>query len=162
MSGAKIPLRASISACWVIQADDCAEAQSEPRDARLMRRCTPPAFLDVRRKNTLASKYFRLSGNTSRLVKTYRRRYSCFCNTIVFRDRNLFLIVYFGWACSSAGRAPRSQRGGHGFEPHQVHQIKIRLHGTFISRKSADSGEKIPFVVIRAGFLTLFYIRFYP
>ena len=123
---------------------------------------TPPAFLDVRRENTCASTHFRLSGNTSRLVKTYRRRYSCFCNTIVFRDRNLFLIVYFGWACSSAGRAPRSQRGGHGFEPHQVHQIKIRLHETFIPRKSADSGEKIPFVVIRAGFLTLFYIRFYP
>ena len=27
------------------------------------------------------------------------------------------------WACSSAGRAPRSQRGGQRFDPAQVHQI---------------------------------------
>src|SRR5438309_3733350 len=26
------------------------------------------------------------------------------------------------WGCSSAGRAPRSQRGGHRFDPGQLHQ----------------------------------------
>ena len=26
------------------------------------------------------------------------------------------------WGCSSAGRAPALQAGGHGFEPHHLHQ----------------------------------------
>src|ERR1700693_3738159 len=40
------------------------------------------------------------------------------------------------WGCSSAGRAPRSQRGGHRFDPGQLHQsfnnlriVRDRLHG---------------------------------
>ncbi len=33
------------------------------------------------------------------------------------------------WAASSVGRAPRSQRGGRGFEPHAVHQdILFRIN----------------------------------
>ena len=27
------------------------------------------------------------------------------------------------WACSSVGRAPRLQRGGHGFDPRRVHFV---------------------------------------
>ena len=27
------------------------------------------------------------------------------------------------WGCSSVGRAPRSQRGGHGFESHHLHHL---------------------------------------
>lgn len=31
-------------------------------------------------------------------------------------------MKYRAWGCSSAGRAPRSQRGGRGFEPPHLHQ----------------------------------------
>jgi hypothetical protein len=33
------------------------------------------------------------------------------------------LECFLQWACSSVGRAPRSQRGGQGFEPPHVHHI---------------------------------------
>src|SRR5271154_3570237 len=37
--------------------------------------------------------------------------------------RMLYLkAIPSGWAASSVGRAPRSQRGGRGFESHAVHQ----------------------------------------
>ena len=39
------------------------------------------------------------------------------------------LIRYKGrsvWGCSSAGRAPRSQRGGQRFDPAQLHQISFQ------------------------------------
>ena len=38
--------------------------------------------------------------------------------------RNSFLIK---WGCSSAGRAPALQAGGHGFESHHLHQA-IKCH----------------------------------
>src|SRR5882762_7394433 len=31
------------------------------------------------------------------------------------------------WGCSSVGRAPRSQRGGHRFDPGHLHHIAIRV-----------------------------------
>ena len=37
-----------------------------------------------------------------------------------WRRRNCLILK--GWAASSVGRAPRSQRGGRGFESHAVHQ----------------------------------------
>ena len=32
------------------------------------------------------------------------------------------VILYFQWGCSSVGRAPALQAGGHGFESHHLHQ----------------------------------------
>ena len=34
------------------------------------------------------------------------------------------------WGCSSVGRAPALQAGGHGFESHHLHQRRKRLRGT--------------------------------
>src|SRR5581483_9078771 len=46
-------------------------------------------------------------------------------------------------AASSVGRAPRSQRGGRGFEPHAVHQIKSAL-GYSTASKEAVQYLRIP------------------
>src|ERR1700756_1599376 len=46
------------------------------------------------------------------------------------------------WGCSSAGRAPRSQRGGHRFDPGQLHhtpdsilEIGLLLRGDLVQRR---------------------------
>ena len=44
-------------------------------------------------------------------------------NTNEMRRLHGILVLLTSRAASSAGRAPRSQRGGRGFEPHAVHQF---------------------------------------
>ena len=42
----------------------------------------------------------------------------------IFAKEEYSILVRYLWARGSAGRAPRSQRGGRGFEPLRVHQTK--------------------------------------
>ena len=44
------------------------------------------------------------------------------------------------WGCSSAGRAPALQAGGHGFEPHHLHH---RLRRGFGSEKASETFKLI-------------------
>jgi hypothetical protein len=45
------------------------------------------------------------------------------------------------WGCSSAGRAPRSQRGGHRFDPGQLHQS---LTPSLFSSKRREECRPVP------------------
>ena len=51
-----------------------------------------------------------------------------FCCSIYKDQEDLRVLTIFEkatlgtWGCSSAGRAPALQAGGHGFEPHHLHQ----------------------------------------
>ena len=82
----------------------------------------------------------------SRYCRTSRRgRYTeglvqIFCCSI-FRDRKRSLkkeepVV---WGCSSVGRAPALQAGGHGFESHHLHQ---RTMSAFTTRGSSEGNPK--------------------
>src|SRR5208337_459362 len=55
-----------------------------------------------------------------------------------FRDFELAGKIDKSWGCSSAGRAPRSQRGGQRFDPAQLHQIIHALNQRF------SRGERLP------------------
>jgi hypothetical protein len=46
------------------------------------------------------------------------------------------------WGCSSAGRAPRSQRGGHRFDPGQLHQAEIDKLQLLLRRDLIQRGKK--------------------
>src|SRR5580658_6933642 len=48
----------------------------------------------------------------------------------VWRSQQPLLECFLQWACSSVGRAPRSQRGGQGFEPPHVHHSKQTKRST--------------------------------
>ena len=46
------------------------------------------------------------------------------------------------WGCSSVGRAPALQAGGHGFESHHLHQVTIwRL--SIVTYKAGFEGEAV-------------------
>src|ERR1041385_6174236 len=49
------------------------------------------------------------------------------------------------WAASSAGRAPRSQRGGREFEPRAVHHINPHL-------KTLQAGDRLAFSMRLSAF----------
>ena len=55
------------------------------------------------------------------------------------------------WGCSSAGRAPALQAGGHGFEPHHLHQpaVPVPKHGT-MERTGKPNEERSVAQVVRA------------
>jgi hypothetical protein len=55
---------------------------------------------------------------------------------LVKYQRNFGLKTIREWAVSSAGRAPRSQCGGRGFDPPTVHQPSGSIHA--VSRKSPE------------------------
>ena len=45
------------------------------------------------------------------------------------------------WGCSSVGRAPALQAGGHGFESHHLHQsMKIDIHGNDGKNQNTENG----------------------
>ncbi len=46
------------------------------------------------------------------------------------------------WACSSVGRAPRSQRGGRGFEPPHVHQTQAIIFRTRVLRRAVGRASR--------------------
>lgn len=52
------------------------------------------------------------------IAKPPRMWYNTICG-LIRSQRVLYLLIR---GCSSVGRAPRSQRGGHGFESHHLHQ----------------------------------------
>lgn len=63
--------------------------------------------------------------------------------------RAKYRLVNF-WGCSSAGRAPRSQRGGRGFESHHLHQeLSCRSRNRpaiFIFRCKGVRNDKVKFL----------------
>src|ERR1700731_3957449 len=63
------------------------------------------------------------------------RRWSlAFCERRTAKDERQ------GWGCSSAGRAPGLQPGGHRFDPGQLHQ-KIRRWSFAVARLPIDQGR---------------------
>ena len=54
-----------------------------------------------------------------------------FCCSIYKDQEDLKVLTIFEkatlgtWGCSSAGRAPALQAGGHGFEPHHLHHPAV-------------------------------------
>ena len=62
--------------------------------------------------------YGRLYGKIAQCRHSERAEKSALC-TEKTEKANLFIK----WGCSSAGRAPALQAGGHGFESHHLHQV---------------------------------------
>ena len=61
-----------------------------------------------------------------------------------FRPKDPVLDSSLAWGCSSAGRAPRSHRGGQGFEsPHLHHSLRYANLGRRHPRRAACP-EAIP------------------
>src|SRR3954449_7536069 len=58
-------------------------------------------------------------------VNSHPNTRKCYIELVIFYPGTLLCAYGKQWAASSAGRAPRSQRGGRGFEPHAVHQITL-------------------------------------
>ena len=64
------------------------------------------------------------------LLKIYMYRQEKFLDSRIIMCYNVFRT----WACSSAGRALRSQRRGRGFDPLQVHQRRAGARSSRFSK----------------------------
>ena len=73
-------------------------------------------------------------GGSSPLGPTSRETY----NNKVKKTTNQLI-----WGCSSAGRAPALQAGGHGFESHHLHQVTNEVEKVRYQTKLGFEGETV-------------------
>ena len=67
-----------------------------------------------------------------------------FCFSLdIFPKEDYSILVRYLWARGSAGRAPRSQRGGRGFEPLRVHHHEGLLAAIFAALLSAALARRV-------------------
>ena len=88
--------------------------------------------------------YGRLYGKIAQCWHRKRAERSALCPKETEKTTN-----HFKWGCSSAGRAPALQAGGHGFESHHLHQ------GTKVPKTSegirSRSGSEWRLIIVRAA-----------
>ena len=86
-------------------------------------------------------------------VHRKQRTHSSCCS--IFSDRlQLSYRKMILWGCSSAGRAPALQAGGHGFDSHHLHQRQVaasKYRSRTVKRgcSSCDDGVRILSVMLR-------------
>ena len=80
----------------------------------------------------------------------YRRRYGKIGRCRHFRERQSMRLSLEEkkprdghlWGCSSAGRAPALQAGGHGFESHHLHQSNARVETSSLLHRPDSKGKR--------------------
>ena len=70
-------------------------------------------------------------------------------------------ILHLIWGCSSAGRAPALQAGGHGFESHHLHQEAQKSFKMFIENRINKRNETDSCILRKTCYWDIFSKRFF-